>query len=49
MEVSELRRALHCVVEMWLQSTALQKAVGHLCQVYPHYGIGIPETQTPDE
>lgn len=45
MEVCELWRALHCVVEMRLQSAALQQAVGHLCQVYPHDGIGIPKTR----
>lgn len=41
MEVLELRCALHCVVEMGFQSTTLQEAVGHLCQVDPDYGIWI--------
>lgn len=44
MKVLQLRFALYCVVEMGFQSAAPQEAVGHLCQVDPNYGIGVPES-----
>lgn len=43
MKVPELRCAQDCVVEMGFQSTTLQEAVGHLCQVDPNYGVWIPK------
>lgn len=39
MKVLELRCAQYCIVEVRLQSAALQEAVGHLCQVDPNYGV----------
>ena len=42
MKVLELRFSCHCVVEMGLQSTTLQEAVSHLCQVDPNNGIRVP-------
>lgn len=42
-KVPELRRAEYCIVEMRFQSTTLQEAIGHLCQVDANYSIWIPK------
>lgn len=51
MEVLQGRAPGHGVVEVGLESAALQETVGHLRQVDTDYGIGVTanaDTQTPE-